>query len=283
MIIRATISSPTDALIPNKIVRTKVVTLKFGSDINILDAPPAGSITGTMLQDGAVKTSKLAEEAVTSSKITKGAVDTEQLADKAVTTNKIEPGAVDWDRLDYDTQQAIIAGGGGTGGGIPNAIAAALRDKYNKAGGRISGTATVGGELKAERSIHADNDVVADRDITAKRRVTAKELDVSVVAYIQKLLQSPSFLSGWSGMGFQIRQREDGKWIAEFDGVRARDFFEATEFIINKTRAIGGELLVTNCNKSIGITVFDARLFVDGVLNGADNGLLPLDGVFGEC
>lgn len=40
MIIRATITSPSDALIPNKIVRTKVVTLKFGSDINILDAPP---------------------------------------------------------------------------------------------------------------------------------------------------------------------------------------------------------------------------------------------------
>lgn len=100
---------------------------------------------------------------------------------------------------------------------------------------------------------------------------------------IHKETVSPSFLPGWSGMGFQIRQREDGKWIAEFDGVRARDFFEATEFIVNKVRAVGGELLVTNCNKSVGVTVFDARLFVDGVLNGAENGLLPLDGIFGEC
>lgn len=241
MIIRATITSPSDALIPNKIVRTKVVTLKFGSDINILDAPPAGSITGTMLQDGAVKTSKLAEEAVTSSKIAKGAVDTEQLADNAVTTGKIEPGAVDWDRLDYDTQQAIIAGGGGTGGGIPDAIAAALRDKYNKAGGRISGTATVGGELKAERSIHADNDVVADRDITAKRRMTAKELDVTTRAAFGGNAQSAIFAQGPAGTGWNI----DSKGNGELHSLVLRMFLETPELRKNKISVIGDEFWVT--------------------------------------
>lgn len=161
MIIRATISSPTDALIPNRIVRTKVVTLKFGSGIHILDAPPAGSITGAMLQDGAVTTPKLADEAVTTGKIAKRAVESEQLADGAVVTEKIGPGAVDWDRLDREVRQRIESGGGGQGGGVPENIAEELRRKYNKTGGRISGDVTVGGDLKAERSIRSENDVIA--------------------------------------------------------------------------------------------------------------------------
>ena len=158
-----------------------------------------------------------------------------------------------------------LAGGEGSGG-LWDIILDTLSKKYDKAGGPIRGNVQIEEDDEGSGG-HLD----VQHTATATQMIARKE----VVA--------PEFLSGWSGMGFQIWQREDGKWIAEFDGVRARDFFEATEFIINKARAVGGELFVTNCNKSVGMTVFDARLFVDGVLNGAENGLLPLDGIFGEC
>lgn len=241
MIIRATISSPTDALIPNKIVRTKVVTLKFGSGINILDAPPSGSITGAMLQDGAVTTTKLAEEAVTTSRIAKRAVETAQLGDRSVTTEKITPGAVDWDRLDCELQEAIKAGGGGPGTGIPEAIAAALRDKYNKAGGRISDSATVGGDLKVERSIESENDIVADRDLTAKRRTTTKELDVSVRAAFGGDTQSTVYAEGPTGSGWNI----DNKGNGELHSLVLRMFLETPELRKNKISVIGDEFWVT--------------------------------------
>lgn len=158
-----------------------------------------------------------------------------------------------------------LAGGEGSGG-LLDMILDTLSKKYDKAGGPIWGNVQV-----------EENDESNGGHLDVQHTATATQM------IARKEVVAPEFLSGWSGLGFQIRQREDGKWIAEFDGVRARDFFEATEFIINKVRAVGGELLVTNCNKSIGMTMFDARLFVDGVLNGAENGLLPLDGIFGEC
>lgn len=158
-----------------------------------------------------------------------------------------------------------LAGGEGSGG-LLDMILDTLSKKYDKAGGPIRGNVQV-----------EENDESNGGHLDVQHTATATQM------IARKEVVAPEFLSGWSGLGFQIRQREDGKWIAEFDGVRARDFFEATEFIINKVRAVGGELLVTNCNKSIGMTMFDARLFVDGVLNGAENGLLPLDGIFGEC
>lgn len=241
MIIRATISSPTDALIPNRIVRTKVVTLKFGSGIHILDAPPAGSITGAMLQDGAVTTPKLADEAVTTGKIAKRAVESEQLADGAVVTEKIGPGAVDWDRLDREVQQRIESGGGGQGGGIPENIAEELCRKYNKTGGRISGDVTVGGDLKAERSIRSENDVIADRDIAARRRATANELEITERAAFHGEVRSAGYAQGPTGSGWRIGADGNG----EMHSLVLRMFLETPELRKNRISVIGDEFWVS--------------------------------------
>lgn len=241
MIIRATISSPTDALIPNRIVRTKVVTLKFGSGIHILDAPPAGSITGAMLQDGAVTTPKLADEAVTTGKIAKRAVESEQLADGAVVTEKIGPGAVDWDRLDREVRQRIESGGGGQGGGIPENIAEELRRKYNKTGGRISGDVTVGGDLKAERSIRSENDVIADRDIAARRRATANELEITERAAFHGEVRSAGYVQGPTGSGWCIGADGNG----EMHSLVLRMFLETPELRKNRISVIGDEFWVS--------------------------------------
>lgn len=74
----------------------------------VAGAVPAGSVGNAALVDGAVDTSKLADNAVTAAKIADGAVGTTELAAESVTADKLAPGAAE--RLVQETAKTASGG-----------------------------------------------------------------------------------------------------------------------------------------------------------------------------
>ena len=96
-----------------------------------------------------------------------------------------------------------------------------------------------------------------------KRGVTGGEIDALgnaelLTAVVRNLLRSPKFVSGMTGEGWQLQLNEAGLSDLTIDRLTVRQTMNVLELLVDKVRAVGGQMLVSAASGKVASLDMDA-------------------------
>lgn len=138
---------------------------------------------------------------------------------------------------------------------------------------KIGRDLTVGDDVSIAGKLHVGENTDISGDLSVVGNTSLSYLnasaDVSIgdTLYVDTIRGSGTFVSGFTGSGFELVKDENGDYRMELDHLRVRGSLSAYEFIINKIRASNGSLWVSDAVEAVwpgdAETYIPAGLYLD--------------------
>ena len=135
-----------------------------------------------------------------------------------------------------------------------------------------------------EEFLSSHDDDKAKGHITFEKGLTAQQQANLSSAIITEFIRSPKFVSGITGEGLRIGVSKEGESSIEVDRLTVRGVMNVLELIIQKTRAVAGQLVISPANGRIKSIIQDDEHYIFSIEdeNGFQAGDLIMCQVFGE-